>query len=283
MSTSSPPIPPAAIKPADQQEIVIVSHSTLFYWWPVWALGFVFFLLTLIVNPHVMALVPPGTVAEKDRKVAGKEEERDVLILPKGGKLLDDPHNPGSPLQPKVHVSTSKSFGVVFVIVLFLVVLITNVSLRGLWSVMVIVVVVLVTIIFWIAGWWDNILNALSLLQIYINAGGYLTMSLLLFGLWLITFIFFDRQIYIVFTPKQMRVCQEIGGGETIYDTMQMTFQRQRNDLFRHWILGLGSGDLIVRTSGANAHQFDFPNVLFINHKVKLIEEMLRDQPVVKG
>ena len=56
-------------------------------------------------------------------------------------------------------------------------------------------------------------------------------------------FALFDRQTFMIFTPGQVRVRQEIGGEETVYDTTGITFQKQRSDLFRHWILGLGSGD----------------------------------------
>jgi hypothetical protein len=95
--------------------------------------------------------------------------------------------------------------------------------------------------------------------------------------------LFFDQQVYMVFTPGQFRVRQEIGDAETAYDTTGMTIQKQRSDLFRHWILGLGSGDLIVKTSGAQAHEFHLNNVLFLGRKVKLIEEMLRSRPIVSG
>ena len=44
--------------------------------------------------------------------------------------------------------------------------------------------------------------------------------------------LFFDRQVYMVFTPGQMRVCLEIGDAETAYDTAGMTIQKQRSDLF---------------------------------------------------
>ena len=77
-------------------------------------------------------------------------------------------------------------------------------------------------------------------------------------------------------------MCTEIGGGEKVYDAIGMTLEKQRSDLFRHWILGLGSGDLIVRTSGAQAHQFDLPNVLFIGKKVHQIEDMLKKQAVIE-
>ena len=65
--------------------------------------------------------------------------------------------------------------------------------------------------------------------------------------MWLFTVLLFDRQIYMVFTPGQLKVRTEIGGGEKVYDAVGMTLEKQRSDLFRHWLLGMGSGDLIVR------------------------------------
>jgi hypothetical protein len=100
--------------------------------------------------------------------------------------------------------------------------------------------------------------------------------------IWLVTFFLFDPQVYMIFAPGQLRVQQVIGGGETTYDTTGMVIQKQRNDLFRHWILGLGSGDLIVNTFGANQQHFDLPNVLFVGYKVQQIEDMLREKPVVQ-
>src|SRR5207244_492594 len=114
-------------------------------------------------------------------------------------------------------------------------------------------------------GWWEWIFSKLAILDIRINMGGYLFISVILLAVWLFTTLIFDKQIYIVFQPGQFKVCTEIGGGEKVYDAIGLTLERQRADLFRHYILGLGSGDLIVKTSGAQAHHFDLPNVLFIS------------------
>ena len=84
---------------------------------------------------------------------------------------------------------------------LLLVIFITNVPLRGLWSVIVIVLILSMVIIFAILGWWEHILETLSFLDIRINLGGYLLVSTVLLGFWLVVFFFFDRQIYMVFTP----------------------------------------------------------------------------------
>jgi hypothetical protein len=151
------------------------------------------------------------------------------------------------------------------------------------WSLVVILTVVMMSVIFALAGWWDYIFTKLSLLDIRINMGGYLFIATVLFIVWLVTLLFFDRQTYIVFGARQFKVCTEIGGGEKSYDTVGMTLERQKGDLFRHYILGLGSGDLIVKTSGAQAHHFDLPNVLFIGKKVQMIEDLIRAQVVQQG
>ena len=62
-----------------------------------------------------------------------------------------------------------------------------------------------------------------------------------------------------------------------------MVVEKHRDDLFRHWLLGFGSGDLTVHTSGANAQQFEMPNVLGIDRKLALINTMLQEREVIKA
>lgn len=278
MSTASSSLAPP--RPAAPREIRIVSHSTLFYWWPVWAIGFLLGIISMFDS--TLAVVPSGSRAVLNIEVPGAEGARDVLVLPKNAKWRQI-NSDGQPVDPYLHVSRSKSLGVIFCAVLLLVIVITNVPLRGLWSVIVIVFVLSLTIIFAVLGWWETIFDWASVLDVRITAGGYFLISTILFAFWLVVILFFDPQIYMVFTPGQLRVRLEIGDAETAYDTTGMTIQKQRSDLFRHWILGLGSGDLIVNTAGAQSHHFDMANVLFLGRKVREIEEMLRSRQVVAG
>ena len=103
----------------------------------------------------------------------------------------------------------------------------------------------------------------------------------MLFAAWLINFFLFDRQTYMIFAPGQVRARLTIGGGETVYGTTGMSVQKQRGDLFRHWILGFGSGDLIVRPAGAHA-SIEMPNVLHVGKVVKQIEQLIKEQVVVR-
>ena len=70
--------PDVKVVKTHDKEIVIVSHSNLFYWWPVWAVGFLVTILSLPSDNYRMAFVPPGTEAFRKRqrsKANGKEEK----------------------------------------------------------------------------------------------------------------------------------------------------------------------------------------------------------------
>jgi hypothetical protein len=283
MATAHPPTPAATGK----TEIKIVSHSNLFYWWPVWAVGFIMALITVFENRRLATVPAKSKVIHKAEQIkvtyfkdgADRKGEpdttnfqnSDVLVAPEG-KTVEEPH---------LQITRHSKYGVVFATVLLLVITITNIPLRGLWSVIVIVVIVSLVIILALMGAWEQILAHLTFLDIRINMGGYIFISTILFGLWLAIMLFFDQRIYMVFTPGQLRVRLAIGEGEMAYDTAGMTLQKERSDLFRHWILGLGSGDLVVQTAGAQAHRFDLHNVLFVGRKLNEIEDMLRSRQVV--
>jgi hypothetical protein len=264
---------PTEVRP---REVHIVAHTMLFYWWPVWAVGFLLAGLTWL-GGYYLAIVPAGT-----QVVEGFDGGREALVLPSGAHLPKDPAT-GKPSEPTLRVASRSGYGVVFIVVLLLVVFITNVPVRGLWSVIVIITVVLVTIILALAGWWDDILEAAAHSHVYINAFGYLAISLPLFVLWLVVVLFFDRRMSMTFSPGQLVVRQEIGSGEAAYDTMGMVVAKRRSDLFRHWLLGFGSGDLLVKTAGAHAQQLEMHNVLFVGSKLQVIQQMLQTREVVRG
>ncbi|MCS7045670.1 MAG: hypothetical protein NZO58_04875, partial [Gemmataceae bacterium] len=214
-------------------ELAIYHHSNLFYWWPVWACGFLFALITWLGDTY-MVVVPAGTKTAASRKVEddkGQLVTRDVLILDENAKHFKrkNRHGTDEDFAPTIYMTRHKWMGTVFTIVLLVVIVITNITLRGLWSVLVLVVLVMLSLIFAAAGWWETIIARLGQLAIYINLGGYLTLSLVLFVAWCFSYLVLDRQTYMIFTPGQVRVCLEIGGGETVYDTAGMVFHKQRS------------------------------------------------------
>lgn len=270
MSTAPEPTPPAG-----PREITIYSHSTIFYWWPVWAVGFVMALLTFIDN-NIMAVVPKNTEVYPNAQVDLENKtlkSRAVLVFPENHKMAED-------YKPHIRMDPSKNLGVVYAMVLLLIIVISNVPLRGLWSVIIILFIVLVTVVFALMDWLSALLTYFTYLQIHINLGGYVTISLVLFIIWAVTVFVFDHRHYLTVSSGQIRVGTAIGAGETVYDTTGMTFQKRQDDLFRHWVVGLGSGDLIIHRSAANL-EIDFPNVLFVSSKIRQIESLIKEREVV--
>jgi hypothetical protein len=238
--------------------------------------------LLTYLHGYQVAFVPPGTVAEREVRFAGHESPRDILIAPPGQSLPEVPESDDLK-QPRLRMLPGNDAGIVWAMTLCLVIIISQVSLRGLWSLVVILVTIFAVVLLAILGLWTPILQAVRVIDIHITGFSYLSISLFLFVVWLIVFLFFDRQVYMVFTRGQLRVKVAISQGETVFDTRGMVLERHRDDLFRHWLLGFGSGDLTVRTGGSNPQQLVWPNVLGIGRKLRLIHTMLQEREVVRG
>jgi len=111
------------------------------------------------------------------------------------------------------------------------------------------------------------------------NLGFYVFFSTAVFVVWFLAVFVFDRLTYCTFRPGQMQRRTVFGGGVQTYDTQGMSVQKKRDDLFRHWVLGMGSGDLQIATTGAHAQEFVLHNVLFIGRKIQTIEELVAMKP----
>ncbi len=221
-------------------KLKIYSHSSLLFWWPVWAAGYV---MALITGWH------------------GKQMQIETVAL--GQEWVYPGNNPG----------------VIFFLTLFLIILITNFSLRGLASAMVIMGAVLVTVVLAYAGWWDEVLRWFGNLSIPLTMGAYFWFSMLLFLTWTLTVFGQDRLSYWEITPGQITRKTMFGSGSNSYSTQGMGLEKHRDDIFRHWLLGLGSGDLRIRTSGATNEHIDVMNVLFIGSKVDAMQRLIAEVP----
>ncbi|MDB5385175.1 MAG: hypothetical protein JWM11_821 [Planctomycetaceae bacterium] len=225
------------VKPVVISAIRLFSHSSLFYWWPVWVAGYIMAALTYLQG-HQVAI--------------GADKEW-------------------------FHYSSDP--GVIFFLVLFLVILITNLSVRGLASGMVILGVCLVTVTLAYLGLWNRILDICGQLRIHLNLGAYFWFSTLLFLSWTFSIFGMDRVSYWQVTPGQLTHTTLFGSGSKSYNTQGMTLEKHRSDLFRNWLLGFGSGDLLIQTAGATREQIDVPNVLFIGAKVTAIQRLIAEVP----
>jgi hypothetical protein len=119
-------------------------------------------------------------------------------------------------------------------------------------------------------------------LHIHINLAGYVFISVGFFAVWVASVFLFDRRTYLIVSAGQVRVRDEIGQAEKVYDVTNMTFQIQPNVFFRHHVLGFyGAGDLVVRTGGPHPETLEWPNVLFVRSRLRQIQERLKEREVV--
>jgi len=254
---ASMPMPqPVAHQPTTPQEVLkqekedereplelrVFSHSSLLFWWPVWAVGFLMAAATYWQSPP-------------------------------------NPNNNST--WELVHPSSNP--GIIFFFTLFAVILITNVSARGLASGMVLLSMALVTVLLAYFGVWDDLLRWLGNLKIHLNLGAYLSFSTLLFVVWALTVFVFDRMAYWRIKPGQITYEFVLGSASKSYDTDGMVLEKHRDDVFRHWLLGLGSGDLVIQTAGGYREQIDVPNVLFVGYKLDVIQRMIAVKPDAFG
>jgi hypothetical protein len=268
LKTAEPHLPAAAagsataVKPmaAPQPDIKIYSHSPILYWWPVWVVGFIMAIVTLIDGGR-MAYTPPGSVVEGNH-----------LVAP-AGKVIEQPYD---------RVAHNPYLGTIFFLTLLIVFVASNVQLRGLWEWITILGIALFVAVISLYGWWQRLVEWFNVVHIHINMAGYIFLSVWFLVIWALSVYLFDRRTYIIFSSGQVRIRDQIGQAEKVYDVTNMTFQIQPNVFFRHRILGLyGAGDLVVRTGGPHSELLEWPNVLFVRSRLKQIEERLKSREVV--
>lgn len=274
-STVPPPTAPGVRGEARDNSVRLVSHSNLFYWWPVWFLSFLMATVTYFENNR-LAIVPTGGTVTWD------EVNRSyVMHFPQGTstKSLNDAQRRAGSSEPAFppRVSQQSWVGAVFIAGLLMTVVITNVPLRGLWSFLVLISLLVVVLLISLFGGWDRIFDFFGNLHIHMNMAAYLVIGVVVFIMWAVATFVFDQRSYIVFTPGQIRYCEHIWDAVKVFPAAGVVLEKQRDDLFRHYVLGFFSGDLIVRVgSGQDRQEIKLPNVLGLGFRLSKVEDMLR-------
>jgi hypothetical protein len=263
--------------PLQAQPLRVISHTTLIYWWPVWLVGFILAGLTYADGTR-LAVLP----AETEVKALQLNKAYELTVTNPPAPSLESAAANTAKGQAafSVRVSGNRNYGMVCIVVVLLVIVGSNVPLRGLASIIAVLAVLLVTVLFAYLDWWTPILDYLGGLHVQISLAGYLIPSAVLLVAWLAVLFLYDPLRYMVFTPGQLVVHKEIGDLREVFDTTQVEAEKRRSDLFRHWILGFGAGDLIIKVPSQSL-QIELANVLFVNRRVTEIANLMKMKPVL--
>ena len=239
IQTRPSPTPSRHAERAKVLQVIVYGHSALFYWWPLWAVG------------YIMALV---TSLHPERVIIGDKLE---MFHP------------------------SRNLGVIYTLLFLLLIVITSTNVRGMRAAFIIGGLSFITLLFAYLGWWEEILGFLGRESIYMNRGFYLFSSTVLCVIWLFTVFVIDHLSFWRFRPGQ--ITHEYLGGivDKSYDTDNMILVKRQDDLFRHWVIGLGSGDLHMQTMGGRGVEENVANVLFVIGKMSKIQRLIATKPDV--
>ena len=178
-----------------------------------------------------------------------------------------------------VRILTSSSAGFLFVVLLLLIAIVTTIKMKGLRSVILVLSALLLAILAAWAGVIDEILGSIAAVSTHASAGFCFTFGTALFALWALTVFVFDRLSYWRISEGQLVHVRVIGAAEKAYDARGLTVEHEADDLLRHMIFGLGSGDIVLRTSGAENATVALRNVLFVDGKIKEIQRLVSVEP----
>ena len=175
----------------------------------------------------------------------------------------------------------SQNLGVIYTLLFLLLIVITSARVRGMKAALIIAGLAFLTLLFVHLDWWDAILGWLGHQSICMSLGFYLFSSTVLCVIWLVTVFFIDHLSFWRFRPGQ--VTHEYLGGvvDKSYDTDNMILLKRQDDLFRHWVIGLGSGDLHMQTMGGRGVEMNVENVLFVIGKISRIQRLIATKPDV--
>lgn len=215
------------------------SHSQLFYYWPLWVSSLAFAAITAVTG--------------KPFVVQGAADAVPVMMVARPG------------------------LGLAYLLVLISVIVFTTVNIRGVWAALTMALLVIVGLLFHVAHLWAPILKAIGNVQFYINLDFYLWTGVVTLVAWSVVVFVFDRRHYVEVRPTQLTVVEQVGEGEKNFDTVGLVFDKQRDNFFQHWLLGFGSGDLIITTAGGERDRIYFPNVTRISKRIARLVE-IREQ-----
>ena len=175
----------------------------------------------------------------------------------------------------------SRNLGVIYTLLLLLLIVVTSTKIKGMKAALIIAALAFLTLLFVHLNWWEAILGWLGHQSISLSLGFYLFSSSLLFLAWLISVFVIDHLSFWRFRPGQ--VTHEYLGGivDKSYDTDNMILLKRQDDFFRHWIIGLGSGDLHMQTMGGRGVEMNVVNVLFVIGKMSKIQRLIATKPDV--
>lgn len=297
-------VPASPIK-KDEPYLIVYGHNKIFYWWPVWVVGLILAGITFfggkdvsyerVLEPEEIAKAQVGESsgeddAGSDAPAAASDGEGESGNEQEAGEgsesseesaedemMSDEEKRKTVAVQLRMH--ESRTLGLIWILVFLVVLIFTNFHLKGIASAVFVMAIIIGALALQLMGITDEFFRAVGLLAVHMNLGFYLFTSLALLVIWALSFWVFDRITYWRITPGQLTECHLIGEGQTTYDARGMVVEKQREDIFRNWILGFGTGNLEMNVTGARKAKITITDALQVDKKANKIQRLVSIEP----
>ena len=266
-----PSRPPLAwlIRPLQSaRNIRVYGHNNLFYWWPIWAARLPF------GGSHLRRRTRDGDRAARHAGGAGRGRARHRWATARRAGRAGGADGAGRPVpktddpSPRLHVAANNNYGVVFVGAILFVIIVTNLTLRGMASIIAIGLFIIAGLFVALMGWWDDIFAWLGGLDVRMNAGGYLAVAIPLLVIWLFSTFVYDHYTYLIVSRGRCRSAGRSATANSRWMHPGCCWRRSGTTSSATGCWDWARGDLHVKTGTPSNLDFDLPNVLFIGWKL---------------
>lgn len=215
-------------------EIRIYEKSMLFYWWPVWAAGFLIGLITYLDGSNFVHASDGATI----------------------------------------RISRGSTSGILYISIVIITIFMTSVRMKGFLPVLAIFSAIAVSLLLAWLGAWDNVTGLIPPAKVHLTSGFYFVCSTALLVLWMLVVFGSDRLAYWLIQNNRLTRVRVFGTNGSSEDISKLKLEHQSTDLIRHYIFGFGSGDITIRPESGTRIPVEIQNVLNVQSKLKAIHDM---------
>jgi hypothetical protein len=184
-----------------------------------------------------------------------------------------------------VKIATSPWLGIGFLLIMFGVLIFTQLRARGIYAVIMLLAVAVIGLLVHMLIGWAFIWDLVTLVKVHMNMAFYAMVFIISFALWVYVTFIHARLTYGVVNPGEIGWHSPLTGRVETYRPLNFQVIKRSDDLVVHTLLGLrflglGTGDIEVKfdVPGGGSQHHVFKNVWSPDRKIANMELLIQDR-----
>ncbi len=184
-----------------------------------------------------------------------------------------------------VKIATSPWLGIGFLLIMFGVLIFTQLRARGIYAVIMLLAVAVIGLLVHMVIGWAFIWDLVTLVKVHMNMAFYVMVFIISFALWVYVTFIHARLTYGVVNPGEIGWHSPLTGRVETYRPLNFQVIKRSDDLVVHALLGLrflglGTGDIEVKfdVPGGGSQHHVFKNVWRPDKKIGNMELLIQDR-----